>query len=442
MTTSEFSRRVTPGDRLAATSGVTKIVLRVVSALAGVSLSVACALTAARAGASRLLSDYAVRAAQQEAADLAVGLAPSDPEAHYARASAHADAGNLAGAIGSYERAVSLRPHDYVLRLELGKLRERAGDVEAALAAMREAVRLAPFYAQPRWQFGNALLRAGRREEAFVELRRAAEGDPFLYPNFVEIAWHASGGDVRFLFEAVPPRGPGESLALAKFLAKRGEPDEAVRLYRESGDSLGEAGRRELVTELISAGSFTEAYEVWSGGAGQEAARGKGTLSDGGFEGALRRDEAGFGWQFAREIPGVEISLDAAEPREGARSLRLDFRGNSAPTASLISQLILVEPGRRYRLGFAARARDLVTGGPLVVRVLEAEGAGDRAQLAASPPLPSETAAGWRDLAVEFAAPENAEAVRVVIQRQNCSGSPCPAFGHAWFDGFELRPIG
>jgi hypothetical protein len=136
-------------------------------------------------------------------------------------------------------------------------------------------------------------------------------------------------------------------------------------------------------------------------------------------------------------VRGVRLSLDADAPREGARSLKVEYAGASDAAAPAVSRLVAVEPGARYRLAFAARAREVVTGGPPYVEVVSAAKSGEVLGSAA-PGLPSTD--GWQELAVEFTAPR-AAAVRVALKRRPCPSAPCPAFGAVWLDAFELRRL-
>lgn len=415
-------------------AGGARALTRAAAAVALSALSLWCAWAALRAGASRVLSDYAGRAGVREPAEAAVGLAPSDPEARYARANVLTDAGDYAGAAKGYEEALASRPRDYVLWKELGRAREETGDAEGAVEAYRRAVALAPNYAQPRWLLGNALLRAGRGDEASAELRAAAERDPSLYPNLVQTLWHASGRDPRRLADDIRPHTPEQTLAVIRFLIRQGATSEGVALLRKSGSPTPEAWRGVLLTDLLAAEDFADAYEVWSGG--RTAA--PGTLVDGGFEGELRAGEEGFGWRFARDAAGVRLSLDADSPREGSRSFKVEYAGASDPNTAVVSQLVPVESGARYRLAFSARARELVTGGPPLVRVVSASGRNDT--LAESPALPAGRT-DWQDYSVEYAVPQGVSAVRIELKRRPCTSSPCPAFGSVWLDAFELRSL-
>ncbi|HEX7313482.1 MAG TPA: tetratricopeptide repeat protein [Pyrinomonadaceae bacterium] len=405
---------------------------RVVAAAVAVCCACWLAWASLRVGAARFVAEHALRTRDARGAELASGLAPTDADAHFARAWLLSQAGDSAGALRSYERALALRPRDHVLWLEAGKERERAGDAAGALASLREAVRLAPYYARPRWQLGNALLRAGRLEEARTELRRAAESDRTLYPNFIEAEWHASGGDPSAFVRNSSHRTNAETIAVVKLLIREGEARAGLNALRESGAQLTTEERRALVADFVVAGEFKGAYEVWSEGRGAA-----GSLNDGGFEEGTRSDEEGFGWRFARDVRNVRLSLDADAPREGARSLKVEYAGASDAGAPAVSRLVAVEPGARYRLAFAARAKELVTGGPPYVEVVSAAKSGET--LAQSSSL-SESTDGWQQLAVEFTAPE-AAAVRVALKRRPCASAPCPAFGAVWLDAFELRRL-
>ncbi|MGI8668982.1 MAG: tetratricopeptide repeat protein, partial [Aridibacter sp.] len=114
-------------------------------------------------------------------AEFAVGLAPHNPQAHYAIAVLRENSfipEDVPKSLGEYEKATSLSPNDYRLWLALGKARESSGDVKGAELALQRAIELAPNYAQVQWSYGNILLRQGKTKEAFVQIGKAVEEDP------------------------------------------------------------------------------------------------------------------------------------------------------------------------------------------------------------------------------------------------------------------------
>lgn len=408
---------------------------RLLQTLISIALFASCALAASgawRAGAARLLAKYAGASLASETARRAVRMSPEDPETHSALGLVLYNT-KEAGALAEFESAVALRPRDYVLWLQLGRAREEAGDAEGALLALGEALRLAPFYSAPRWQYGNVLYRRGRTDEAFAEMRRAAESNPSLYPALADLAWGTYGGDASAVERAASPRNGAEQLALARLFARKGRPDLALSHFRAAGE-LDADDRRRFLKELLAARQFAAAYEVWAGARG-----GAGVFTEPGFEGRVNISELGFGWRQERAFEGVTLSIDTQSPNSGARSLLVEWGGHASPGVNVISQLVLVEPGVRYRLVFHARTESVKTGGPPVAVVTDAS-AEDARTLAESKPLPQGTSA-WHEYEAEFTTTPKTEAVLVSLRRQNCDANPCPMFGRVWLDDFSLRKL-
>lgn len=393
---------------------------------------------AALAGVSRLFSKYAVVAGRLDGADRAVELTPSDPEAHVIRGALLKADNKLDEAIKEYEQAAALRPRDYVLWLELGLARDEAEDQAGAINSFTEAVALAPDYAEPRWQLGNVLLRAGRVDEAFLEMRRAAQSNHALLPQLIDLAWNLYNGDVLSVERAVQPQSSAARLALARFAARHGKATDAARIFRTI-ENVAEEDRRAFLTELLAARQFNIAYEVWATEPGRSASRSGSGFTDGGFEEQINFDEPGFGWQIARNLSSVRISIDKVQPHSGSSSLRLDWSGDSSPASQIVSQLVPVEPNARYRLRFAVRAEELVTGGLPLIAIVDA-GAKDSTPLAQSELLPPNTAP-WQERSVEFVCGKETQAVLVILRRQSCSNGPCPVFGRLWLDDFSLQKL-
>ncbi len=385
-------------------------------------------------GLSRLFSRYAAGMQSLPAAQRAAQLTPTDPESHLAGAEALTRSGQFGDAILELERSAALRPSDYSLWLNLGVLRDQSGDRTAALSAFDEAVKRAPFYAEPRWQRGNALLRGGRYDEAFKDLNQAARSEPALIPNLIDLAWAISKGDTRLTENLAQINTERLHLAFAKLLARRGKPTEAIEQVRAARNIPVEV-RRELVELLLTRDAFAEAYEISRSGQETEA---KPTIQDGGFEAPLTFDLVGFGWRVARSIPAITLGVDSAGAHSGSRSLKVEFKGDSMTEPPFISQLILVEPSRRYRINFAARSQDLVTGSLPIMVVKEAIGA--RRKLGQSVPL-SKGSQAWQVSSFEFETSAETSAVFVGLQREPCASAPCPAFGAVWLDSFSMERL-
>jgi tetratricopeptide (TPR) repeat protein len=389
-------------------------------------------------GLSRLLATYSLSAGSLPAANTAAEVAPRDAEAHFAKAAIVSMSGDSQQSLNEVAQAVALRPADYTLWQQLGLVRDQLGDTIGSLAAFDEAIKRAPFYSQPRWNRGNVLLRAGHYEAAFNDLSEAAQSNPDLIPNLLDLAWGVSRGNVELTEELAQIKSEKMRLAFAAYLARRGKGKEAVAQFARAG-KVPDAIKRELVDQLLSKGAFSDAFVIWKASHESEAGRElvQPSIYDGGFEGTLEIAGGGFAWRVPHDLQAATIALDSVQPHSGARCLRVEFGGNSNPGLLLISQLILVEPSRRYKVNFAARSQDIVTGGLPLVTASDAAGAQKR--LGQSPPL-AQGDSDWQLFSFEFTAGPTTSGVFIGLQR-DCMSSPCPIFGSVSVDSFSVEEL-
>jgi tetratricopeptide (TPR) repeat protein len=399
--------------------------------------------TSGNTGYSRLLTNKVKKGQASIATGTqAIELSPSDSKAYYVRGRALLYSGQIAEAAKDFESALRLRSDDYLCWLKLGYARERLGDLQGALAAYREGRRLAPFYGQPQWYLGKVLLRIGDRDQGFAELRRAAINDPKLFGAVIDLAWSEYEGNADAVEQATQPQSSAARSLLAQSFVERGEVAKAMELFRSTRE-VSTKDRQMLVTGLLAAKRFPEAYEVWSarseadnGNEGSSAING---LINGDFERDIHLDDKGFGWQPASEMQAVRISLDTLVQQRGALSLRLDWSGTSNPSDSVISQLVLVEPNTRYGLTFAVRSHELMTIGLPIVTVSDAS-TDNGSFFAQSKPLPQGTS-NWQDYALEFTTAANTTAVHIAVRREKCQTQPCAILGRLWLDNFQLEKL-
>jgi tetratricopeptide (TPR) repeat protein len=389
-----------------------------------------------KAGFSRLLGKYASIFGDLAVAERAALLSPSDPEAHRIRAAVFYKLKGLPQAAAELELALSLRPRDDSLWLQLGMLREELDDSSGALVAFNESVRLAPYYALPRWQRGNFLLRHERLTEGFADLRYAAASNPDYIPTLIDLSWGISKGDQKVAEEYAQIRTSQMHLAFAEFLARSGKGKEAAEQFALAGTTSNQT-RDHLVRYLISANAFNEAFQIWvKDKSAAPPGQGATAIYDGGFEGPLSLNELGFGWRVLSGSQSVKLSADASMQNSGSKSLLVEFLGDYNPETPLLSQIILVKPTTRYRLNFAVRTQDVVTGGLPLAVVTDA--AGSRKRLAESPVLPQKST-DWQVVSFECQTESKTEAITLSIQRKNCTTSPCPIFGLLWLDSFSIE---
>jgi len=389
--------------------------------------------TSARAGISRLMSEYAMAANSLPAADQSVQFSTDDPEAHYARAMQLRNLERHRDAVIELQQALSLRPADYFLWEALAQESDDAGNNTEALEAFRKSIALAPFYSEPHWRLGNLLLRAGQPNEAFDEMRRSLDTDPALYSQTLALAWVTYDGHVNAMPGAVLPHRPVEYAPFAHMLVMHDQIESAMSLLRDAHQFLSPDDRRMLIDALIEAGRFEEAHELWA--TADSNNRHDAILFDGGFEHPIEPDSGRFGWQVMAG-PTVRVLSSSDLPYAGQRSLRLEYSGNLDPGVAVVSQIIPVTSSSRYRLAFAARTQGLVSAALPIVVVTETSKDGQ--VLGRSTALPPGTT-GWHLSNVDFETASATRAVTVSVQRLRCNVQPCPIFGSAEFDAFSLQ---
>jgi hypothetical protein len=376
----------------------------------------------------------------QGAVDRAVTASPKDGQTHLARAAVLQSLGDYPQSRDEFERAVQVRPQDYFLWMMLGVTRDQTVDQQGALRALEQSVVLAPSYAQPHWQLGNLLLRMGRLDRAFEELRLAAQSNPSLWSNIDDLAWGVYGHDPNIVVRVVRPDTDTARMALALFFARQNQGAAALDQFHAIR-IRDEKAIESLQDELLKVRAFPEAYEVWATihnaplpvNGGPNA----GTIRDGGFEGVLTVGQTGFGWQITPDVTNVAMSIDEGAHQGGARSLRLDFHGNSDPALPLVTQIILVKPQTRYHLGLFALSKELLSAAAPVITLVDASDA-KNAVLAETPPLRSDPGV-WREFAVDFTTGAATSAITIKLARQACANNPCPAFGTVWLDSVSLE---
>jgi tetratricopeptide (TPR) repeat protein len=401
--------------------------MRVAFSIVGIVCCLFLIQASARFGVSRMFARSAVTTNSIPSADAAVEFGPSDPEAHRARATVFNRLQNPDEAAKSLESAVSLRYRDDYLWIELGNTREELGDTQGALAALDQAVRWAPHYAHTHWQRGNLLLRMGQANDAFSELRTAAAANPRYAPNLIDLAWGISRNDLKTTEALLEIKDDNQRLALIRYLARNGKGSEVLDQIRLLTAPLSTQNKDELVRLLFDSKAFNASFALW------HPSEQIPSLIDGGFEDQLVFSNAQFGWIFTPS-PTSLLTIAVSEKLSGAQSLVINFRG-AWPAKTPLSQIFIVEPANTYRLSFAVKTKDLVTGGPPIIVINDAT---NDQLLGKSENFPTATSP-WTKLSVDFTTLPNSQAAVIRLQRNNCDSSPCPIFGTLWLDEFTVE---
>ncbi len=374
----------------------------------------------------------------KEVAEFAVTLGPNIPQTHYVSAVFSEKSflpEDISKSLSEYEKATALAPNDYRMWFALGKARERNGDAIGAELALKRAVELAPNYSRVLWAYGNSILRQGKISEGFAEMRQAAEGDKTYTKPLVGTAWQIFDGDLPQVKQNI-----GDStqinFVLPTFLAKQSRLDEAFAIWdslpaQEKKTTFKENGE-EFFKQLIETKRYGDALRVQSQIKGSDDETfAAGIISNGSFETDIKPNADIFGWQIADGIQ-PQIGFDVAQKRGGNQSLVVVFNSPNGQDFRVISQTIVVESGKTYRLESFYKA-NLKTSATLKWEIVDAS---DGKILTVTEAVAAN--ADWTKLAAEFTVPENTQAVTIRLARDVCKLTPCAISGKIWFDDFDL----
>lgn len=376
------------------------------------------------------------RTDDKEVADIAVGLAPDDPQTHFAVAvmlEKTFDSGDIERSLTEYERAAELSPNNYLAWLELGKARDRIGDVDGAKAAFDRALMLAPSYSDIQWAYGNFLVRSGQNEAGFELIRKAALAKPTLMPAAVTVADAIFDGDASRI-RGLLGNDASVDLALAKMALGRKDYGSAYAAWEqippdERRTEFADVGR-ELANGFAAAKQFVDAANVIRDIApdGTNAPQ-IGVITNGGFETLKLDSKQLFDWQIGANS-GQQIGLSADRKVSGTYSLHMIFNATRADEFREVSQTVASEPGARYTLTGSYQAD--IKGG----LVWEIADAADGKVLSRTADLASTP--DWTAFQSSFSVPPTSSGVIIRLVRDGCTVSYCPIAGNIWFDDVRL----
>ena len=380
----------------------------------------------------------ASRAESLQIAELGVGFAPNDPQAHYVLAVLN-DKNFLPEdwrkAVAEYEKAVALSPNDYRLWFQLAKARERDGDAPGAEKALRKSLELAPNYSEIQWTLGNLLLRQGNAAEGFNLMRTAAGGNEKFVVPAISTAWQIFGGDLSQVKQNIGS-SPEINAALASFLIGQKRYEEAFEAWNsipaeQRTGNLRPRGE-EIYNQLVLAGKFRAALLIRAEMEDGESRKYEiGKITNAGFEINEKQEKPSiFDWQIGEGVQPL-IGVDSETVHGGSLSRRIIFNSPNGADFRSVSQTVAVESDKTYEFSMFYRS-DLKTAGTLRWEIVSVA---DGQILAATKPL--EAKSDWANLSAEFT-PESTEAVVIRLMRVACGAPICPISGSVWFDDFGL----
>ncbi|NOT48356.1 MAG: hypothetical protein HOP17_11475 [Acidobacteria bacterium] len=391
--------------------------------------------SAVRHGLSHYYADTAYRSGSESEAAAAVRYMPENPNAQKTLGEVLLRNKDYSGAAVAFENAIALSRNDFLLSLRLGYSRTLQKDYLASETAFQRALELAPNYSQPNYYMGMMLLEAGRSEEAFHYLSKAAERDPDLYPQMLHRARVSFPNDPLAIENAFNPTSRETKKLIARYLIKHNFMTDGVRSFLVS-DELTSGEKNEFIQYLLHKEIFETAREVWLSRLKPNEYDVNKLIFDGGFETITENDASGLGWQINQRTTATAVARDQRTFHSGSSSLNIKFAGSVEVGKNIVSQLVFVQPGRKYNLRVFSNSPELISAGPPAITVSD----GITNELLGKSAEFRSTAGNWVEYKFEFVA-KATPVVRIGVQRIGCNETPCPIFGALFLDDFRLAKI-
>lgn len=320
--------------------------------------------------------------------------------------------------------------------IDLAENAYRRQDPELALAYIRLARDLWPHRALLLWRIALLQIKLGRQDDALVSLADYWRANPKDTAKVMALARRLEPQPQRLLrrlFDAAPRRDIEPAFyrrQLFLFARSLGDPDFSFALWEQLPDGL----RRDatylypLIELMLDKGRYQLAGQIWRqlyGGSDDNA------LHNGTFEQELLK--GGLGWR-ANDGAGYRIERDARVVYHGAFSLHIAFDGTENVQLNGLSQIVIAEPGRHYRLTGYWRGEDISTRSGVFVQMQTLDG--ERRVVERNEPRWG----SWRWQAFEFdlQMPEDAHLLQLSVRRRQTSALDKLLAGDVWLDDLKL----
>ncbi|MGB2665241.1 MAG: carbohydrate binding domain-containing protein, partial [Candidatus Acidiferrum sp.] len=194
-----------------------------------------------------------------------------------------------------------------------------------------------------------------------------------------------------------------------------------------------------FVSDLLKAGEFTEAKQVWDQGVATMNLPplfrpGGSVVWDPSFEAGINGNA--FSWQYHAIEQGVRIDLDKTEKHSGAQSLRLSFDGRHNPNMEAACTLVIVQPSTTYRFYGWIKSQGITTDQGIAFRLRAVEAGFDAVatthQVVGTDP--------WTRLDQSWTSGRDVHRVRICVIRDASENPDVRISGTAWVDDVNLLP--
>jgi tetratricopeptide (TPR) repeat protein len=264
------------------------------------------------------------------------------------------------------ENATRLSPYDAYYWADLGAAYDWTGRSADAGRAFKRAQQLFPNSPDINWRLANFYIRQHDVPDGLRCLQKVLLGNVVPRRDVFLLATNATRDNREILYETLPPHATYffDYIDFQISIDRIDAAKQAWGRLLELNLPFGFRDSFPYLDALIQHREVEPLLQAWSilGEKFPEQIRPRAlpdnSVSNGNFEFEILN--GGLDWRVI-PVEGATVSLDSESPREGIRSLRIDFDGTRNLDYYHVLQFVPVTPGDRYKLSLNVRAQGITT---------------------------------------------------------------------------------
>jgi len=340
------------------------------------------------------------------------------------------------------ETAARLSPYDAYYWVDLGAAYEWTGRSAEAARAFKRAQQLFPNSPNINWRLANFYIRDHDVTDGLRCLQKVLLGSSVPRRDVFLLATNATRDNGEILDETLP-RHATYFFDYINFQISMNRIDAAEQTWARLLELHLPFGFREAfpyLDALIQHQEVGPLLQAWStlGERFPEQIRPRALPGDSVLNGNFEFEilNGGLDWRVT-PVEGATVSLDSEGPREGFRSLRIDFDGTRNLDYYHVVQFVPLRPGTRYNLSMNVRGKGITTDSGPRFQVYDAY---DMARLF----LSTENLVGnygWTSQNIEFNTPADTRLLVVRVARPASRKFDSHLAGTIWISHVSLTPV-
>jgi tetratricopeptide (TPR) repeat protein len=333
-----------------------------------------------------------------------------------------------------YIEAIHLNPVKAEYWIDLAKIENALDNPIYADRAINRALSLKPAGLNVHWETANFRLKMGEVNKALSSFKYIAYNYPTERRKVYPLLWLATKGDLNVIMKEAIPEDIESRVDYLWYLIGREQKREAKKVwYSIVSNNLHPPVRLRYINNLIAWGDIEDAIKEWKYLKRIDNVQ-KNLVWNASFEENETLNN-GFDWRIGK-VRGSEITIDNGKAKEGKHSLKIEFNGEENVNFYHLSQVVPLEPERRYVLSTSVRSSEITTTNGIKIDFSGLYGC----KFYKATEMITGTNP-WKELTLEIETPENCKAGRVRVRREESSKFNNRISGTVWIDDVRVEEV-